>query len=51
VIRDHGDEGWDSKIGEYAERECVHSNAFNAIVETNRSSERVIEGIATNPPE
>jgi hypothetical protein len=47
----HGDEGWDSKIGEDAGGECASSNAVNAIVKTNRSSKRAIKGLITNPPE
>jgi hypothetical protein len=31
----HGDEGWDSKVGEDAVSKCFFSNTFNAIVETN----------------
>ena len=48
--RESSDEGWDSKIGEDAPRECALSNDFNAIVETNMSSKRAIEGIITNHP-
>jgi hypothetical protein len=51
VIRDHGDEGWDSKIGEYAVGKCAGSNAFNAIVETSGSSKRGHECHILNPPE
>jgi hypothetical protein len=49
VLRNRGDEGRDSKVGEDAASKCAFSNAFNAIVETNRSSERVIEYMITNP--
>ena len=45
------DEGWDSKVGEDAASKCVFSNAFNAIMETNRSSKRGIECPIVNPPE
>jgi hypothetical protein len=51
MCRDHGDEGWDSKVGEDAATECVCSNTFNAIVETNRTLKRAIEGPIVNPPE
>jgi hypothetical protein len=47
----HGDEGWDSKVGEDAIGECGFSNAFNAIVKTNCTSKRVPKGSNTNPPE
>ena len=50
-MRDHSDEGWDSKVGEDAAFECAYFNAFNAIVETNGSSKRAIEGIIFNPPQ
>jgi hypothetical protein len=51
VPRDLCDEGWDSKIGEDTSTKCVFSNAFNAIVETNRCLERRYEGIITNSPQ
>jgi hypothetical protein len=51
AIRDHSDEGWDSKVCKYTGNECEFSNAFNAIVETNGTSERVMEGPIVNPPE
>jgi hypothetical protein len=51
AVRDHSDERRDSKVGEYAASECAVSNAFNVIVETNRTSERKMEGISTNPPD
>ena len=51
MIRDHGDEGWDSKVGEDAVSECPSSNAFDAIVKTNRSSERITKCTIVNPPE
>jgi hypothetical protein len=38
-------------MGEDALKECASSNAFNAIMKTNSSSERTCEGIITNPPE
>jgi hypothetical protein len=44
-----GDEEWDPKVGEDAVRKCASTNTFNAIVETNGTSERVNEGIITNP--
>ena len=44
----YGDEGWDSKVGEDAAHECAYSNAFNAIMEMNRSSKRACEGIIFN---
>jgi hypothetical protein len=44
-------EGWDSKVGEDALSECGYSDAFNAIVKTNRGSERIIEGMIVNHPE
>jgi hypothetical protein len=50
VFRDHGDEGRDSKVGEYAAIECVSTNTFNAIVETNGTLKRRIEGKIVNPP-
>jgi hypothetical protein len=50
-IGDHGDEGWNSKVGEDAVSECPLSNAFNAVMETNGSSERTCEGKTLNPPE
>jgi len=40
-----------SKVGEYAESKCALSNAFNAIVKTNRTSERAIEGSVADHPE
>jgi hypothetical protein len=51
VLRDLCDEGWDSKIGEDAGTKCAFSNAFNAIVETNRTPKRVMEGTMVDPPE
>jgi hypothetical protein len=51
AIRDHGDEGWDSKVGEDALSECGYSDTFYAIVETDRSSKRVPEGPIINPLE
>jgi hypothetical protein len=39
ALGDGGDEGRDSKVGEDAIRKCAFSNAFNAIMETNRTSE------------
>jgi hypothetical protein len=47
----HGDEGWDSKVGEDAAIECVISNALNAIVEMNGALKRAIEGTIVNIPE
>jgi len=49
VIRDRADEGWNSKIGEDAARECFKSNAFNVIAKTNSSSERIVESQIVNP--
>jgi hypothetical protein len=46
-----GNEGWDSKIGEYAVTKCGISNAFNAIVETNGTSKRLSKGNIFDPPE
>jgi hypothetical protein len=43
--------GGDSKVCEDAPRKCECSNAFNAIVKTNRTSNRAREGIITNPLE
>jgi hypothetical protein len=51
TMGNHSDEGWESKIGEDAVSKCACSDAFNAIVKTNGSSERTIEGKITNPPE
>jgi hypothetical protein len=50
-VGNHGDEGWDSKVGEDAATECTVSNTLNAIVEMNRTSKRAGEGIIVNPPE
>jgi hypothetical protein len=50
-MRDHCDEGRDSKVGEDAVTECDISNAFNAIVEINQTSKRAVEGLVMNPPE
>jgi hypothetical protein len=43
--------GWDSKVGEDTVLECLSSDAFNAIVESNRTSKRAKEGPRVNPPE
>jgi hypothetical protein len=50
-MRDHCDEGRDSKVGEDAASECSISNAFNAIVKTKDSMERMTKSMITNPPE
>jgi hypothetical protein len=50
-VGNHGDEGWDSKVGEDTVRKCDISNTFNAIVETNGTSKRTPKGIIVNPPE
>jgi hypothetical protein len=49
--RNHGDEGWDSKVGEDAAIKCSISNTLNAIVEMNGTLKRAIEGMIINPPE
>ena len=38
-------------VSEDAFIKCVYSNALDAIVETNGTSKRAIEGIIVNPPE
>ena len=49
-MRNHGDEGWDSKIGEDTVSECAFSNTFYAIVKTNGTLKRGNKGFITNPP-
>jgi hypothetical protein len=51
ALGNHGDEGWDYEVGEDAATECAISNAFNAIVKTNRTLKRAFEGKTDNPPE
>jgi hypothetical protein len=50
-MRNHGDEGWDSKIGEDTVSKCAFSNTFYAIVKTNGTLKRGNKGFITNPPE
>jgi hypothetical protein len=51
IVANHGDEGWDSKVGKDAGSECAISNTFNAIVETYGTPKRIKEGMMVNPPE